>query len=331
MKSSSIIPFDPLKIANKATKLNEQAAKESISDKIEKTNNEESLGFDSKISKHQHLLWAGGDKVDMKIPVDGWNINHWICYFSIQFRRIFGHMYTGNKKLDNKSFSHLLLMAREELQMNNQEIVDYLNWASLNKMNIFKLRGQIYHSFNLINDLKEYYNIHLFSKIVADKNLTIPARDLPVNPSDLRVAIHQICYRNSKNEFIDFDNRLLLQFGTVIMMQYLLIQEQIDRDTASKLILNKIDQIIREDVKKNGVNVSQRFERMIRSTISWEPYPWPTIGDWRKSLKAAIDFFKLRERKWWREKPTIKRQFSPCLKKLNSRKKDFSSKVKENG
>lgn len=306
-------PFDPFQVAMTASVAPKSA------------NRDSSPSTPPKISEVQQQVWAsGGDNsLDMSIPVDGWNALHYRCHFARLFRKVYGHMYPGKIRLDNQSFGAILTCARQELEMSNSEIVDFLDWSAKTRMPWAKSTGQIYLSSALKEDLKEFYMNVISVKKIADSTSKIPQRDLVIDPKDLRVAFHGYMERGDNNEVIGFDNRLLMQFGIAMIAYYLEVQEGMDADSISKMVLLKIDSIVKEDASRSTTAISPRFERIIKSSIAWEPYPWRAIK-WRESsLRKAIEFFGYTKQPWWKENATVKRNFASCLKVFKSKKKEF--------
>jgi len=310
-------PFDPFQVAMQISITPKPVASSD--------GNEKHTEAPPKISEVQQQVWAsGGDAtLDMSLPVDAWNALHYRCHFARMFRKVYGHMYPGKIRLDNQAFGAILTCGRQELEMSNSEIVDFIDWAAKTRMPWAKSTGQIYLSSSLKEDLKEYYMNVISVKKIADSTSRIPSRDLVIDPKDLRIAFRNYMERNDDKQVVDFNVRLLMQFGIPMVAYYLEVQEGMEIDSISRLILNKVDVVIREDTSRSPVSAAPRFERIIKSSIAWEPYPWKAIN-WRESaLRKAIEFFKYTEQPWWRDTATVKRNYANCLKVFKSKKKEF--------
>jgi hypothetical protein len=269
--------------------------------------------------------WGAGDDVNMFLPCDAWNSKHWKRFFSEQFRSVYGHFYPSNPRFDSMALSTVMFRAREEYQMANEEIKEFLLWVGRVTMPITKGSGRIYFMANLKDDLNQFYAQEIHSRKVADQQARIKLRDLCIDNSDLRVAISSNIQKDETNKLIlDFDPRLLTQFGVPMLLQYFLIQEDLDHEVASRLILGKVQEIITEDVNRQKFTnnkESPRFERIVKSSIEWEPYPWK-VPAWREgALKCLIDFFGYKTRFWWKMEPPDFMKPASCLKILRSKKK----------
>lgn len=306
-------PFNPMQVALSA--LNESKEKHGSNDFVGK----DQKGNYSEISETQKFLWVSGGRSNMGIPVDGWNSLHWYRYFSMHFRNVFGHSYTGTQKSDMAGLSAFLFKAQRDLGMSGTEIKDCFDWIAKNKMPMMKNQGKIYFIGFLKDHLNEFYNSKIFAmKHLDDKNQT-KNRDLFIDIRDLRYSLKEFVYRDSDMNLSDFDERILIQLGIPVVMQYLVVQENMTDFDARKLVLKKIEDIINKDLSRGSS--SPRFERIVKNSIDWEPYPWKDFS-WRKIVDKAIVFLKINEKDWYRaEPPIINLKPAACLKILKSKKR----------
>lgn len=308
------IAFDPKQLALKALQ-------------ISKNNNENKNNASKQescdVAETQRFLWITGGRVNMAIPVDGWNSLHWYKYFSMHFRNVFDHMYTGKRKVDMLCLSSFLFRAQRELGMSASEVKECIDWIAKNKMPMFKAQGKIYFIANLKEDLNDFYNAKVYPLKHADEKNKTKNRDLFIDPSDYRESIKKfMIYENGK--VIDFDFRLLVQLGIPVILKYLTVQERFDEKEACDFILSKIEKIINEDLAKSHISkpTSPRFERIVKTSLDWEPYPWKDFN-WRNLIKKGIEFFEIDKNKWWRANPPIiNLKPATCLIKLKSKKRE---------
>jgi hypothetical protein len=302
--------FDPSKIALNAMSTNS----------VKKAGIKNSDG----VAETQKFLWVADGKVNMAIPVDGWNALHWYRYYSMHFRNVFDHMYTGKHRIDMLCMGSFLFRAQRELGMNASEVKACIDWIAKFKMPILKTQGKLYFIAMMKEDLNEFYNTKVFSLKHSDEKNGTTNRDLYIDPKDLRTSIKKFIIYDEMLAVKDFDTRLLLQLGIPSMLEYLTVQESMMEDEAKKFILSKIEKIINSDMSKNFADKpsSEKFERIVKTSLEWEPYPWRDFN-WRKLIEKAIDFFEIRDQKWWRqEAPIINLKPAGCLKLLKSRKRE---------
>lgn len=308
METTVDMKMDPLKAALEATRTNAREA--ALTQKQER-----------KVAESADVIWGIDSNLNMNIPVDGWSTLHWRRYFAQHFRDVFGHVYTGNAKIDGGHMKQALFRAQNQLGMSASEFKEFLDCVGRVNMPIYKGQNRLYMIFSLKDDVGDFYNKEIHVRKYTDDNSELKMRDLILNREDFRISIRDNC-KVENGEVIDFDERLLIQLGIPIMIQYLTIQHKMPEDRINKLIISKIRKIITEDVSKSGAKkASPRFERVIKNTILWEPYPW-RANDWRKSdLRKIVDHFQYATKKWWREEPPLGIKSATCLKVLRSVKR----------
>lgn len=275
------------------------------------------------VSLIENAVWGDEDDVNMNLPVDGWNSRHWRRYFGMQYKLIFGHIYTGVLHSDRIALSKFIFKSRMELQMNNSEMKEYIDWVANNRMKYVHSIGGNFFLGNLLDHLPEYYNHYIHNKQVSDLKERIPSRDLIIDNTDLRLEIAKYIIKDEHSRITYVDSRLYVQFGIPIMIQYFMVQEHMTNDGAMKFIIEDMKKIIKEDVAyfgQMGGSKAPRFERIVKSSIAWEPYPW-VVTDWRNgSLRSLIKYFKIDECDWWRDNQPIGIKPAGCLRMLKCRK-----------
>lgn len=275
------------------------------------------------VAETQKFLWVIDGKVNMAIPVDGWNALHWYRYFCMHFRDVFGHMYTGKNRTDMLCMGSFLFRAQRELGMSASEVKSCINWIAINRMPIMKAQGKIYFIAMLKEDLNDFYNAKVYALKHADERNKTKNRDIFIDNKDFRESIKKFISYDENNKIVDFDLRLLLQLGIPILLEYFIVQDCMDEKAAKDIILTKIEKIINEDLSRSslGDKRSSKFEKIVKNSLSWEPYPWKD-RKWRDMILKGIEFFKINNEKWWRpEPPVIKLKPATCLKILKSKKR----------
>jgi hypothetical protein len=273
------------------------------------------------VSETQRYIWSSDGKISMDIPIDGWNSIHWYRYFCIKFKEIYEQMYTGKQKIDLVAVSSFLFIARKELEMSSSEIKDCLDWIGKERMKYSKNIGKIYYIGLLKEDLNDFYNKYVFQKKHFDEKNKTKHRDIVIENKDLREFLQENIKINTDGSIV-FDERILIQLGFPIIFQYLSLQENFSLEDIKKNIFPVIQKIINEDIKNNGIKKSERFERIIKNSILFEPYPFNDFK-WREMFEKAIDFLSIKENNWWRDyypyNKTLK--VAGCLKILKSKKR----------
>ena len=296
-----------------------------ISDNSEKDSKNYSSQFkkSGEVAETQKFLWISDGKSNMGIPIDGWNSIHWHRYFSMHFRNIFGHMYTGKTKTDMLCMGSFLFRAQRELGMGGTEIKQCFDWIAKNKMPMIKAQGKIYFIAMLKDDLNDFYNAKIYALKYSDEKNQTKNRDLFIDARDFRESLKNFMQYDEKGKVIGFDVRILIQLGIPVILEYLTVQECMSDKEAKDLVLNTIEKIINQDIIKNniGTPMSPKFERILKNSLDWEPYPWKDFN-WRKMIEKAIIYFDIENKDWWRKEPPIANiKPANCLKILKSKKR----------
>ena len=302
--------MNPLQLAIELTNRNEQEARRSQSEKS--------------VSPMENVVWGDDAQVNMFLPVDGWNTRHWRRYFGMQFKLVYEHAYTGTAHTDRVALSKVLFRARMELKMSNAEVKEFIDWVAEHKMKIHKRTGKLFLLPLLMNYLPDYYNYVVHPRMIADESAKVKQRDLPIDNEDLRVEIARHIDKDVHGNIMHIEPRLYVQFGVPIMAQYLTQQEGLNHENVSSLIFKDMQRIITVDsqhVSQLGGKNSPRFERVIKNSIAWEPYPFSPFN-WREgTLRKLAQFFAYDKEKWWREHLPLGVNAATCLKTLKSKKK----------
>lgn len=307
--------FNPQSLALKVISNNSQSEAKSSNYQFKKS---------GEVAETQKFLWISDGKSNMGIPVDGWNSIHWHRYFSMHFRNVFGHMYTGKTRTDMLCMGSFLFRAQRELGMGGNEIKQCFDWIAKNKMPMIKNQGKIYFIAMLREDLNDFYNAKIYAIKHADEKNQTKNRDLFIDARDFRESLKKFMIYDDNNLVIDFDQRILIQLGIPVILEYLTVQECISDKEAKKIVLNVIEKVINQDMNKNtvGTPISPKLERIIKNSLDWEPYPWKDFN-WRNMIEKAIVYFNIREKEWWREEPPIANiKPANCLKILKSKKRN---------
>lgn len=311
--------FDPKRLAFKALQMSK--------DEMEREKNDpEAIKEANGVAETQKFIWIIDGKVNMAIPVDGWNALHWYKYFSMHFRNVFDHMYTGKRRTDMLCLGSFLFRAQRELGMSASEVKACIDWIAKHKMPMVKSQGKIYFIAMLREDLNDFYNSKVYPMKHADERNHTKNRDIFIDPKDYRESIKKFLTYNEDGSVKDFDFRLLVQLGIPVMIEYLTVQECMDEKKACNFVLSKIEKIINEDISKAQIDKpkSLRFERMVKASLDWEPYPWKD-HNWRELVKKGIEFFEIDKEKWWRPNPPIiNLKPASCLKILKSKKREVA-------
>lgn len=262
--------------------------------------------------------------IKQKVPVDVWNYDNWRNLIKQIYESVFRKNFPYTRKQFNLFFSELVIEARENYEMSNYEIKDFLIWTSNNYLEYIKKNNKPFNLRNVRYSLPNFYEREITPKIERENLINTKIRNFPIDCSDIKLSI---------DKYYEKDVSILTrQLGFVVMLHYL--QKFVyDKDIkkAYTFLIREIDK--RCQIEQTYFNtIDDYMDQVLKNTLYLGPYSFEeklneVVPSWRKTFKGYISSRNMSSKGWWME-VYFPRDPIPCIEKF-SRKKLMKKKVQE--
>lgn len=262
--------------------------------------------------------------IKQQIPVDVWSFDNWRNFFKQSYESVFNKPFIFTKKQFNFFFSTLVIEGRNNYELSNDEIRDFLVWISEGYMLYLKKNDRPFNLNNIRYKLPDFFEKEILPKIERENILNIRMRNFPIDRSNIKLSI---------DEYFNVDPSILTkQLGFIIMLHY--TQKFVydgDIKEAYKFLIREIDKRCQFEKHYNDT-IDIYMDELLKNTIYLGPYSfeerlYKEVPSWRTTFNGYISSRDMSNKKWWMN-TYLPREPLKCVEEF-SKKKVTSKKNKD--